>query len=92
MVSKAEKNRRVETKHLAISYQPTDWPAAPEPPPKTIKRWKARLPHEVLCALSDRACARGERPAAICRRCAANTSRAPRWAALRAVTRPTRHR
>jgi hypothetical protein len=39
MVSKAEKNRRVETKHLLdIRYQPTDWPFAPEPPPKPVKR------------------------------------------------------
>jgi hypothetical protein len=38
MTSKAEKNRRVETPHLAISYKPTDWPFATDPVPKAIKR------------------------------------------------------
>lgn len=38
MTSLAEKNRRVETPHLAIKYQPTDWPYATDPLPKLIKR------------------------------------------------------
>ncbi len=38
MTSKAEKNRRVETPHLAIQYKPTDWPFATDPVPKTITR------------------------------------------------------
>ena len=38
MTSKAEKNRRVETPHLAIKYQPTDYPFATDPVPKVIKR------------------------------------------------------
>jgi hypothetical protein len=38
MISKAEGGRKVETPHLAVRYTPTDWPFAPEPPPKTIKR------------------------------------------------------
>jgi hypothetical protein len=38
MTSKAEKHRRVETPHLAIKYQPTDWPFVTGPVPKTIKR------------------------------------------------------
>lgn len=38
MTSKAEKNRRVETPHLAIRYTPTDWPFATDPIPKSIKR------------------------------------------------------
>lgn len=38
MISRAEKNRRVETPHLAIRYQPTDWPFATHPVPKAIKR------------------------------------------------------
>jgi hypothetical protein len=38
MTSKAEKNRRVETPHLAIKYQPADWPFATDPVPKKIKR------------------------------------------------------
>jgi hypothetical protein len=38
MTSKAEKNRRVLTPHLKISYQPTDWPFATDPVPKAIKR------------------------------------------------------
>jgi hypothetical protein len=36
--SKAEKNRRVETPHLAIRYQPTDWPFATDAVPPLIKR------------------------------------------------------
>jgi hypothetical protein len=38
MTSKAEKNCRVETPHLKIEYQPTDWPFATEPVPKAINR------------------------------------------------------
>jgi hypothetical protein len=38
MTSRAEKNRRVETPHLAIKYQPTDWPFATDPVPKAIER------------------------------------------------------
>jgi hypothetical protein len=38
MTSRAENNRRVETPHLAIKYQPADWPFATDPVPKTIKR------------------------------------------------------
>jgi hypothetical protein len=38
MTSKAEGQRRVETPHLAIRYQPTDWPFATDPVPKPIKR------------------------------------------------------
>ena len=38
MTSRAEKNRRIETPHLAIKYQPTDWPFATDPIPKTIER------------------------------------------------------
>ncbi len=38
MTSAAEKNRAVETKHLAIRYQPTDWPFATDPIPRVIKR------------------------------------------------------
>jgi hypothetical protein len=38
MTSKAEKNRRVETPHLGIKYQPTDWPFATDPVPRAIKR------------------------------------------------------
>jgi hypothetical protein len=38
MTSRAEKNRRVETPHLAVRYQPTDWPFATDPVPKAIKR------------------------------------------------------
>ena len=38
MVSKAEKNRRVETPHLDIRYTPTDWPFATGPVPRTVKR------------------------------------------------------
>jgi hypothetical protein len=38
MISKAEKNRRVETPQLAIRYQPTEWGFACDPVPATIKR------------------------------------------------------
>jgi hypothetical protein len=38
MTSRAEKNRRVETPHLAVKYQPADWPFATDPVPKAIKR------------------------------------------------------
>jgi hypothetical protein len=38
MTSKAEKNRRVETPHLKIEYQPTEWPFAMDAVPKTIQR------------------------------------------------------
>ncbi len=38
MTSKAEKQRRIETPHLEIKYQPTDWPFATGPVPKAIKR------------------------------------------------------
>jgi hypothetical protein len=39
MTSKAEKNRRVETPHLDITYTAVDWPLPDEPVPKPIKRW-----------------------------------------------------
>src|SRR5262249_15701175 len=38
MTSKSEKNRKVETKHLAIKYKPVDWPFATDKVPKAIKR------------------------------------------------------
>jgi hypothetical protein len=38
MTSRAEKHRRVETPHLAIRYEPRDWPFATGPVPKAIKR------------------------------------------------------
>jgi hypothetical protein len=38
MTSAAEEGRRVETPHLAISYQPTDWPHATGTPPRPVKR------------------------------------------------------
>jgi hypothetical protein len=38
MISKAEKNRRVETPHLDIRYQPTEWGFATDAPPRVIKR------------------------------------------------------
>jgi hypothetical protein len=38
MISKAEKNRRVETPYLEIRYQPTEWGFACDPLPATFKR------------------------------------------------------
>jgi hypothetical protein len=38
MISKAEKNRRVETPYLDIRYQPTDWPFASDPVPARVQR------------------------------------------------------
>jgi len=38
MISKSERNRRVETPHLEIKYKPADWPFAIDPVPKVIKR------------------------------------------------------
>jgi hypothetical protein len=38
MISRSEKHRRVETPHLAIKYQPTDYGFATGPVPKPIKR------------------------------------------------------
>jgi hypothetical protein len=38
MTSVNEKNRRVETPHLAIKYKPTDWPFATDEIPKPIER------------------------------------------------------
>jgi hypothetical protein len=38
MTSKAERHRRVETPHLAIAYQPVDWPFATDSVPKAIVR------------------------------------------------------
>jgi hypothetical protein len=38
MISKAEKNRRVETPHLEIRYQPTEWGFACDPLPAIVKR------------------------------------------------------
>jgi hypothetical protein len=38
MISKAEKNRRVETPQLEIRYQPTDWGFAIDPVMATVKR------------------------------------------------------
>jgi hypothetical protein len=38
MVSRTEKNRKVDTPHLNIAYQPTEHPFATDPVPKAIKR------------------------------------------------------
>ncbi len=38
MTSRAEKNRRIDTRHLDIRYQPTDWRHATGALPKAIKR------------------------------------------------------
>ncbi len=38
MISKAEKNRRVETPHLDIRYQPTEWGFATDRLPERVKR------------------------------------------------------
>ena len=38
MISKTERNRRVETPHLEIKYKPVDWPFATDPVPKAIPR------------------------------------------------------
>jgi hypothetical protein len=38
LTSKAEKHRRIETPHLDIRYQPTDWPFATGPIPPSMKR------------------------------------------------------
>jgi hypothetical protein len=38
MTGRAEKNRRVDTPHLAIKYAPVDWPFATDPVPAAIKR------------------------------------------------------
>jgi hypothetical protein len=38
MTSHAEKGRKIDTPHLAIRYQPTDWPFATDPVPKPVKR------------------------------------------------------
>jgi len=38
MISAAEKNRLVETKHLDVKYKPTDAGFATDPVPTTIKR------------------------------------------------------
>jgi hypothetical protein len=38
MTSRAEDHRRVETPHLAVRYQPTDWPFATDPVPKPVRR------------------------------------------------------
>jgi hypothetical protein len=38
MISRSDKNRRVETPYLDIAYKPVDWPFATDPVPKEIKR------------------------------------------------------
>jgi hypothetical protein len=38
ITSRAENHRRIETPHLAVRYQPTDWPFATDPVPKAVKR------------------------------------------------------
>ena len=38
MTSKSERNRLVETPHLAIRYEPADWPYARDPVPRPVER------------------------------------------------------
>ena len=38
MTSKHEKNKKLDTKHLAIAYKPVDWPFATDAIPKPVKR------------------------------------------------------
>jgi hypothetical protein len=38
MTSRADKDKKIDTPHLAIKYTPTDWPFATDPIPKEIKR------------------------------------------------------
>jgi hypothetical protein len=38
MTSKAENHQRIETPHLAIRYEPAEWPFATDPVPKAIER------------------------------------------------------
>jgi hypothetical protein len=38
MTGRHEGHKRLDTPHLAIKYQPTDWPFAMDPVPKAIKR------------------------------------------------------
>jgi hypothetical protein len=38
MISRSDKNRRVETPHLDITYKPADWPFATDPVPKGSKQ------------------------------------------------------
>jgi hypothetical protein len=38
MISKHEKQRRVETPYLEIKYKPTDWAHATDPIVKPVKR------------------------------------------------------
>jgi hypothetical protein len=38
MISRAEKNRPVETPYLRVSYQPTEWPFATDPLPRPATR------------------------------------------------------
>ena len=38
LISQHDKNRRVETPHLAVAYKPTDWPHATGPIPRTVTR------------------------------------------------------
>lgn len=38
MISKSERNRRVETPHLNVRYEPTGWPFATDPVPRPVER------------------------------------------------------